>query len=100
MNKIEGYKGSDGMKKQYEKPMVHMEHFSLSQSVATACGVSHDSTLGHPTYADPFTCGWDSGLGITWVKEGICNDFAGPDDSIEIGCYNNPNGGTSIFSYS
>lgn len=88
------------MKKEYVKPMARIEYFSLSQSVATACGVSRDSTVGIPTQADKHSCGWSVGGDIIWVQSPTCNDLESPDTPMIVECYNNPNGGTSVFNYS
>ena len=88
------------MKKAYEKPGMYVENFTLSQSIATACGANPNSTLGKPSYADNSTCGWDMGNFIIWVQEPACNDFEEPDAPLDGMCYNNPNGGTAIFSFS
>ena len=79
---------------------MYVENFTLYQSIAAACGVPHDSTLGKPTYGEPGACGWDMGNFIIWVTEPTCNDLDSPDAPLDGMCYNNPNGGVQVFSFS
>lgn len=89
------------MKKSYVKPELYVENFSLAQSVATACGAAQKPGFGKPTYGDKTTCGWDTGGPVIWTAENAgCRDKR-PENGVFPGvCYNNPNGGASIFSYS
>lgn len=77
-----------------------MEKFDLSQSIAAGCGaVAGGSSLGKPAYWSKETCGWDLGNMILWVESTRnCNEDVGIDDAFEDICYNNPSGGSSIFS--
>lgn len=79
--------------------MIALESFNLSQSIAAGCGAIHDSTLGTPTQSSKETCAWDVG-GYTVFLNGkdICHIQLGENGDFNGVCYNNPNGGTSIFS--
>lgn len=90
------------MKKAYSKPGIYVENFALSQSVAAgACG-EHDAehTLGVPTYADKNNCGWQIGSRQYWLNDKNCTTVIGEDVEVDGFCYNNPNGGVTIFAYS
>lgn len=77
-----------------------MEKFDLSQSIAAGCGaVAGGSSLGKPAHWNKDTCGWDLGNVILWVEStGHCNADVGTNEDFEGICYNNPSGGSSIFS--
>lgn len=87
------------MKKEYKKPMIVLESFNLSQSIAAGCGAIHDSTLGSPNQSSKETCAWVvGGYNVFLNDTNICTIKIGEnDDSLGV-CYNNPNGGTSIFN--
>ena len=87
------------MKKKYSKPGIIIEDFRLSQNIAS-CGAAHQSDWGSPSHWTKATCGWQIMEGIiAWTEAGgVCNDYYGENDSIEGVCYNNPEGGTTIFS--
>lgn len=87
------------MKKTYTKPSIQIEKFCLSQSIASGCGASSDSTLGRPSHGDKATCGWDMGNLVVWTGDGSsgCNWPWGVDERFDSVCYNNPNGGMTIF---
>lgn len=88
------------MKKKYMKPAVYMETFNLSQSIAAGCGApAGGGSLGKPAHWSKETCGWDMGNFILWVADTVnCNEGIGTDENVNGVCYNNPNGGSSIFS--
>lgn len=86
------------MKEAYEKPIIHVEYLTLSQTVASSCGVAPGGgSLGKPTWGDKYSCGWDVGGIILWTVEPSCNNILPEDAEVDIGCYNNPNGGSGIF---
>lgn len=88
------------MKKTYVKPSINMEYFTLSQSIAAGCGsVPGGNTTGKPNHGDKTTCGWDMGNMVIWTEDnGGCDFEWGADDPWETVCYNNPNGGNSVFN--
>ena len=92
------------MKAKYTKPVLHMETFSLSQSVATNCGAAHSSTLGGPTWGDATNCVWKLSEYETYFLMGssctieFTSEEANTPGIFENMCYNNPTPGQSIFS--
>ena len=86
------------MKKAYVKPGMYVENFSLSQSIAAGCGAHHNSSLGTPMQGDKSTCGWLIGRDIIWVAAPACNELCPEELPMDGVCYNNPNGGQSIFN--
>lgn len=88
------------MKKIYKKPILFMETFSITQSVATGCGaVAGGNSLGKPTHWEKETCGWSYGNMIVWTEANTgCSVKWGKDDEYASLCYNNPDGGNNIFS--
>ena len=93
------------MKKVYEKPLVGIESFEMSQTVALSCGFadSEGNTLGNPTHADRDTCGWNLGLGQSvWLPNNEMCTFPSDNDTIEKDnitmCYNNPAGQYQVFA--
>lgn len=90
------------MKEVYEKPVLRIERFTLSQSIAS-CGAAHDSSLGHPNHWSKSECGWKVGDEVYWSSVPGCGedeDDVYPEgwDGLEIACYNNPDGDTTVFS--
>ena len=85
--------------KAYVKPQLQVEYFTLSQNIATGCNVPSGTTLGKPNHGDRANCGWDLGNWVIWHDAKICvNEQARLDENIVGLCYNNPNGGCTIFS--
>lgn len=84
------------MKKQYQKPEVHVEDFVLANNIASNCGGGIV-----PTYANGYTCKADDSFG-TFHVDGICNDVITEEDyensDHDRACYNTPNGDIVIFS--
>lgn len=87
------------MKKTYQKPEISVERFTLSQTIAQSCGYVSGGSSGHPTHADKTACGWDDGYGDKyWLSQGVCDIEVEEDVSVGDYCYNNPNGGITIFA--
>ena len=85
------------MKQKYVKPMVNIEYFALSQSIALNCGKNLDED--NKTWREKYECGWDitGGTGaVVLFVEGVrdCNQLA---EEFEGVCYNNPEGGFNVF---
>lgn len=94
--------GVNKLKETYIKPQLHIEYFALSQSIAN-CGAAHDSSLGVPTHWSKTDCAWKVGDALYWSSVPACGESE--DDVYPEGwedlkgvCYNNPNGGATIFS--
>lgn len=89
------------MKKQYSKPGIIIEEFTISQNISSGCGVpGGGGSLGKPAHWSKETCAWDMG-NITVFLEGmdVCVDIQlQPDDEFGGICYNNPGGESTIFS--
>ena len=82
------------MKENYTKPMLSVELFSLTQTVARDC-----SSTGLPTdqltLGDPATCYWDLGGGM---KIFVANSQCTIDgENMGYGCYHNPSEGNYVF---
>lgn len=86
------------MKMKYVKPTMIVERFTLTQNIAYTCA-PHNADWGWATYADKSSCGWQlpDGFNIAWVEAPMCNDLYGEDEGILGVCYNNPEGGMTIF---
>lgn len=80
--------------------MACIEKFALAQTIAQSCGYVSGGSSGFPAHADKNTCGWNDGYGaVYWLDTSpVCKDVADEDVSIGEVCYNNPNGGVSIFA--
>ncbi len=96
------------MKEQYVKPLIVYENFSLTQNIAIDCGDTHDSTLGQSNHLSPDTCNWIQGEGddavilfyVDQCEDSVVIGDPEPGDELDIEgyCYNNPDGGVSLFS--
>ena len=87
------------MKKQYSKPGIIIEDFRISQHIAS-CGVAHESQWGSPKQWSKTTCAWQGPFGeMLFSKQmtNICTDPIGPGDVVGEICYDNPEGGITIF---
>lgn len=95
------------MKKVYTKPVLMMEDFTLSQSIAHNCGDNLDWNNATLKYRG--SCGWD--LMLNGVVDSGVQDTDGDvlfldSQSVctfktlefEGVCYNNPSGGFNIFN--
>ena len=86
--------GCDAVKKQYDKPMIIFESFSLSTSIAGDCELPYvnNATKGNcgvPDATKQYFVFTDSTTG--------CN-FPGSDDKYEGLCYHVPTEATSLFN--
>lgn len=89
------------MKKTYTKPQFAVELFTFSQSIATGCDAPPEgSTLGIPMHASKEECGWDVGGMILFqdIEKGCLDIQASADEDVYGYCYDNPNGGITIFA--
>ena len=82
------------MKKQYEKPTIIFENFSLSTRIAGNCGIVIDNQSSG-------TCGLDFGDEMIFLT-GISSCGPDPleaDDGLYNGiCYHNPTDAMSLFN--
>lgn len=86
------------MKKKYEKPMIAINRFDLQQNIAATCGFKPGGSFGGPTQNDKSNCGWGFGNITAWISPPSCDYLLKEEDVFDGVCYNNPNGGTHIFS--
>lgn len=92
------------MKKVYTKPVLVMDDFTLSQSIAHNCGDNIKDIWNQATLKYKGSCGWDTmidadGNGVTDIifVNDKCNTVIGADEFVGV-CYNNPEGGWNIFN--
>ena len=80
------------MKSKYEKPLLAMETFSLTQDTARDCA----NTFGNrANQSDSAVCVWDLGGNTSIFNAGVCTiDVLTIDEAY---CYNNPAEGQYIF---
>lgn len=84
------------MKKAYNKPLLIVERFALSQTIASGC--DDMSQYGSPNFVRKGECGWDFNGAVVIFLEGV----TGCVEQIEDGtwasiCYNAPVGGMNVF---
>ncbi len=81
------------MKATYTKPLLTMELFSLTQTVARDC--SDSIPQDQLTLGDIANCAWDIGGGATVFVAGSTCTLDG--EQMGFACYNNPSEGNYIF---
>lgn len=81
------------MKRTYEKPVLNIERFVLSQTIAHNCGDNLDFSMATTKTIE--SCGWDIGGTVIFMYDGIC-DFQ--TDAFDDLCYNAPEGGVNVFN--
>ena len=88
------------MKKQYSKPGIIIEDFTIAQNIAS-CNVPHYSDLGGPNQWSKTSCGWiiDKEMNlIAWLDgSSKCTVPYGENDTYKGICYNNYSDGVEIF---
>ncbi len=83
------------MKKQYKKPLVAVEHFSIVQTTARDCW---DSILQDQVTFSDKPCVWDFGGGIVFTPgDSTTMKPCDIDGDMFVVCYNNPGEGQYIF---
>jgi hypothetical protein len=83
------------MKKAYKKPMMIVEWFTLSQTIATGCG-ENAFNWGTPKHERKAVCAWDlndTGM-LIFQDPNIC-ELASEDWGVV--CYNAPADGNNVF---
>ena len=84
------------MKKTYKKPMMIVERFTLSQTIATGCGDLEQ--YGSPTLTRMANCAWDFNGAFLLFLEGNNNCVHQIEDGTIDGlCYNGPSPSMSLF---
>lgn len=85
------------MKNQYMKPVLLIESFTLSQSIAAGCGQNLD--FSQATSQDVNTCVWQTGFPNENVfVKGVNENCNISDEEFDGVCYHNPEGGFNVFS--
>lgn len=84
------------MKKKYSKPGIIIEDFSIAQNIAQNCGNAGLGGQKH-TYADRYSCGWNTGAIVVFTTTPTCEEIVGKDEPYEGECYNNPGPGCTVF---
>ena len=88
------------MKEKYVKPVIMIERFSLTQSIAVACGSSVVNPLAKHNHSDAFSCAWimPEGSVFTNADHG-CVDIEPDPDNVDFWnyCYNNPTADMLMF---
>ena len=81
------------MKGIYTKPLLNVELFTLTQTVAQDCGDSIPQD--QLNFNDPARCSWDIGGGeYIFIEKPTCTING---EEMGFGCYNNPSEGNYIF---
>lgn len=83
------------MKKEYSKPRIIIDDFSITQNIAS-CGYAGGNKYSH---SSPEKCTWDIGGGVTVFAKGtgLCMKEISPGEKFGEICYNNPSGITTVF---
>ena len=81
------------MKRVYEKPVLYIERFTLTQSIAHNCGYNLDFSMG--TEKTKESCGWQVGAIEVFMDPMICDL---PTEEFGGICYNAPAGGNNVFN--
>lgn len=82
------------MKKTYRKPMLVVERFALSQTIAISCG--KNVGVGKPNFESKEKCGWLIEGYEIFADMSVCDN---PSEFFEgLICYNAPKGGLNIFA--
>ena len=82
------------MKKPYKKPVLCIERFTLTQTIAHNCGSNLDFGMG--TMKDKTSCGWEIVPGtVIFLDWPICTI---PTEEFDGICYNAPEGGYNVFN--
>jgi len=92
------------MKQAYSKPVLILESFTMTQTIAHNCGDNLDFSMATTKYKA--SCGWNLGADLDGVNgndilwnngvDGSACNANGSDMSVL--CYNNPSGGYNIFN--
>lgn len=83
------------MKKEYSKPGIIIDDFTITQNIAS-CGYVGGNKY---THSNPEKCTWDIGGGVTLFAKGneLCIEGIIPGQKYGEYCYNNPEGKVAIF---
>lgn len=81
------------MKKKYEKPMILIENFSLSETIAAGCDVKVETQ-------NSGQCGLEFGAQTIFLVDvqGCTKKYTVDDGSFNGLCYHNPTDSTNLFN--
>lgn len=83
------------MKKQYKKPLVTVEHFSIVLTAARDCW---DSIPQDQVTLSDHPCGWELGPGNVLFNTSVVDATCSMDGELSgMVCYNNPGEGQLMF---
>lgn len=82
------------MKKTYLKPQLAVENFSLSQTIASACGNVITGTGGQPNQSYVKACAFEYMSGITLFND---SGKGCTVDRLDYICYNNQEASGAVF---
>ena len=86
------------MKKEYSKPGIIIEDFSIAQNIARNCIMQGGVRPEDNNHSDEDTCIWSvEGVFVFSTKNGSCYKKIAPGQKFGEICYNNPAGGKIIF---
>lgn len=89
------------MKKPYEKPMLYVEDFSLSEHIAIGCKLI-DQQQGAKDFTTPQACIFEWGGVKMFMGSGNCASqgaiILDPTDSSSAFCYHGPSAERLVFS--
>ena len=88
------------MRKPYQKPMLYVEHFELSEHIAIGCKLL--DTDGQKNVLNPYQCTMDYGGMVLFTTEADCGMVNGaivmdPDGPDSMTCYHGPSPDRVVF---
>ncbi|MDO4491092.1 MAG: hypothetical protein Q4B85_08505 [Lachnospiraceae bacterium] len=86
------------MREKYEKPQFVIEHFGMTQTVASCnFDYSAENSLGVPNHYNKESCGWALGDIVVFTEANTGCEIQTNDDFGAV-CYNTPAGNVTIFA--
>lgn len=86
------------MRKPYQKPMLYVERFELSEHIAIGCKLIN---TGEKTLTDPNNCQFNHGGVLIFAISEVCSSNGGivmdPENNV-ITCYHGPSPDKVVFS--
>lgn len=89
------------MRKPYQKPMLYVERFELSEHIATGCALI-DQEQGDKDFTTPEACVFEWGGVKMFMNSGNCASqnviILDPHDPTSAFCYHGPSAERWVFS--
>ena len=86
------------MRKPYQKPMLYVERFELSEHIAIGCKLLDTDEKNQ---LDPYTCTMDYGGMVLFTTNGVCDSTKGhivfDVDRDPMFCYHGPSPDRVVF---